>query len=244
MRQTYDKEKVSLNLARIKTHGENFEIVIDPDNAVKFRHGEGNIRDALKSEKVFKDAEKGDLASEHHMQEVFQTTDTLKVAEKIIKEGSIQVSDEYRDNLKNERKKQILEMITKDGADANTGVPVTANRLSNALREAGINIDIFRKAEDQIKEIIEKLRPVLSLTFEKKVLNIRIPSNNAAKLYGFVDSHGNIADQAWLSDGSWSCKLEISAGLVTKFVDELKSKTRGDVEIEIEKKQIAKQKKQ
>ena len=80
-----DKEKISLNLARIKTRGKNFEIVIDPDNAVKFRHGKANIRDALKSENIFKDAIKGELTSENDMKNIFKTTDTLKIAEKIIK---------------------------------------------------------------------------------------------------------------------------------------------------------------
>lgn len=237
-----DKERVSLNLARIKTQGENFEIVIDPDNAVKFRHGQANIRDALKSENIFKDAIKGDMASEQHMKNIFKTTDTLKIAEKIIKDGSIQVSDEYRDKLRSEKMKVITEILTKNAADANTGAPLTATRINNAFREANVHVDIFKKAEEQIEELVSKLRPVLSLTFEKKILEIRIPADNAAKLYGYVDSKTEIIDQAWLTDGSWSCKVEIAAGMVTEFLDELKSKTHGDIEISVENKPKEKKK--
>ena len=237
-----DKEKISLNLARIKTRGKNFEIVIDPDNAVKFRHGKANIRDALKSENIFKDAIKGELTSENDMKNIFKTTDTLKIAEKIIKDGSIQVSDEYRDKLRSEKLKVITEILIKNAADANTGEPVTATRINNAFREANVHVDIFKKAEDQIQELVSKLRPVLSLTFEKKILDIRIPANNAAKLYGYVDSKTDIIDQAWLTDGSWSCKAEIAAGIVTEFLDELKSKTHGDIEISVENKPQEKKK--
>jgi len=236
MRQTYDKEKISLNVARLKTHGKNFEVVIDPDNAVKYRHGQAGIRDALKSENIFKDAVKGELASEQHMKEVFKTNDALRIAERIIRDGSIQVSDEYRDKLREEKKKAIIEMLLRDGADANTGMPLTATRISNALREAKVSIDIFKKAEDQLEEVVSKLRPVLPITFEKKILDIRIPASNAARLYGFVDSQGRIIDQAWLSDGSWSCRIELAAGMVPGFMDELKSRTHGDVEIKIESK--------
>lgn len=236
MRQTYDKEKISLNLARLKTQGENFEVVIDPDNAVKFRHGATDIRAAVKAEHIYKDAIKGELASEQHMNKIFKTTDALKVAEIIIKDGSIQVSDEYRDKLRSEKMKTITERIIKNGADANTGAPLSATKLSNALREAGVNIDIFKKAEDQIDEIIKKLRPVLAITFEKKILEIRIPPDNAAKLYGFVNSNTKFLDQAWLSDGSFSCKVEIAAGMVNEFVDELKSKTHGNIEVTVESK--------
>lgn len=236
MRQTYDKEKVSLNLARLRTHGENFEVVIEPDNAVRFRHGAGDIRDALKAEHIYKDAVKGELASEQNMNKIFKTTNALSIAERIIKEGSIQVNDEYRDKLRSEKKKQLVEMLMKNAADANTGMTLNATRISNAFHEAKVNIDIFKKTEDQIEEVINKLRPVLPLTFEKKILDIRIPATNAAKLYGFVNSNGKILDQTWLTDGSWSCKAELSAGMVSSFVDELKSKTHGDVEIKVEDK--------
>ena len=236
MRQTYDKEKISLNVARLRAHGKNFEVVIDPDNAVKYRHGQADIRDALKSENIFRDAVKGELASEQDMKEVFGTDDNLIIAGRIINEGSIQVSDEYREKLREEKKKAIIEMILRNGADANTGMPLTATRINNAFREAKISIDIFRKAEEQLGEVISKLRPVLPITFEKKILDIRIPPSNAARLYGFVDSQGRIIDQAWLSDGSWSCRVELAAGMVTGFIDELKSRTHGDVEIKVENK--------
>ena len=79
-----------------------------------------------------------------------------------------------------------------------------------------------------------KLKPVLHISFEKKTLSIRIPAANAAKLYGVVARRAKIIDEAWLSDGSWSCKAELSPGAVNALVDELKSKTHGDIEITIE----------
>lgn len=236
MRQTFDKEKISLNVARMKTHGENFEVVIDPDNAVNFRHGKADIREALKSENIFKDAIKGERASEQHMKEIFGTTDTLKIAEKLIKDGSIQINDEYREKLRKEKGTIIIGILIKNAVNTKTGKPVTATEINNALNQAKINFDMFKSAEDQVDEIVDKLRPVLPLTFEKKILEIRIPSNNAAKLYGFVTSKTQLVDEAWLSDGAWSCKAEIAAGMANDFIDELKSKTHGDVEVSVESK--------
>jgi ribosome maturation protein SDO1 len=231
---TFDQEKISINVARLKSHGENFEVVIDPENAIKFRHGEGDVREALKAERIFNEALKGDPASETMLMQVFKTTDALRIAEQIIKEGIIQVSDEYKEKLKAQVKKELIEIIIKDGVDHNTGEPLTATKLSNALNEANIHPDIFKKAKEQVNDIIAKLKPVLSISFEKKILNIRIPSANAAKLYGTVAHRAKIVDEAWLSDGSWSCKAELSPGAVNALVDELKSKTHGDIEISIE----------
>jgi ribosome maturation protein SDO1 len=234
--QTFDQERVSINVARLKTHGENFEIVIEPEKAIKYRHGEGDIRDALKAEKIFHEALRGDFASDEKLQEAFKTTDALKIAEKILKEGSIQINDEYRDKLRSESKKHFIELVLKNGVDADTGSPITATKLSNAMNEAKIHLDIFNKVEPQVDEMITKLRPVLRISFEKKTLNIRIPAVNAGKLYGVVARQGKIVEEAWLSDGSWSAKVECVPGAVAVLMDELKSKTHGDVEISIEQK--------
>jgi len=242
MRQTYDKEKVSLNLAKLKTRGEDFEIVIEPEIAIKVRHGEANIREALKSEHIYREALKGELASEQVLQEVFNTTDADKIAERIIKEGSIQINDEYRDKLRNEKKKQFIEMIVKDASDSNTGAPLTATRISNAMTEAKVHLDIFKKVSEQVDEMIKKLRPILPLSFERKILNIRLPSTYAAKLYGLVARKSKIVEEAWLSDGAWSAKVELPAGMVNELVDSLKHETHGDVEIAVEqiKKEVKK----
>ena len=50
-------DNVSFNLARLKKSNYNFEVVIDPELAFKFRHGEINdVSDVLKSEHIFFDA--------------------------------------------------------------------------------------------------------------------------------------------------------------------------------------------
>ncbi|MFH0870684.1 MAG: ribosome assembly factor SBDS [archaeon] len=231
---TFDKEKVSMSLAKLKTHGHDFEVVIDPDNAIKLRHGEANIRDALKAPNVFRDAMKGELASEQLMQEIFNTNDQSAVAEKIIKDGELHFTDEYKDNVRNDKKKVIIAILLRDAADANTGNALTEGKITGAMSKAKINIDIYKKPEDQLPDIIAKLRTALPITLEKKILAIRIPALNAAKLYGTVTSRTRIVSENWLGDGSWSCRAELPAGKVSELMDELKSKTHGDVEINVE----------
>ena len=93
---TYDKERFSVNLARLKKGSEKFEVVINSDQAILFKQGKGPIKDALVNEQIFSDAKKGMVASEKLMQGYFKTTDVLKVAEVIIKQGQIQLTKEYR----------------------------------------------------------------------------------------------------------------------------------------------------
>jgi len=87
-RTTYDPEKFNLNVARIKKGGENYEIVVDPDSAIAFKEGkEIEIIDILKYEKIFSDAQKGQLSPEKNFKESFGTEVILEIAKIILEKG-------------------------------------------------------------------------------------------------------------------------------------------------------------
>ena len=147
--QTFDRERVSFNLAKLKKGGETFEIAIDPDLAIDLKHGKDvDMRDVLKSEDIFSDAKKGTLASESKMHELFNTSDPLKVAEAIINDGQIQLSSEYREKLREEKKNKIVNIIHRNAIDPKTNLPHPPQRIENAFKEAKVHIDEFKKAEE------------------------------------------------------------------------------------------------
>jgi ribosome maturation protein SDO1 len=229
-----DAAKLSLNLAKLKKGGEKFEIVVDPDLAIKYTQGEEiPIREVLMSEEIFSDSQKGEHASETTMQSVFATKDLLKIAEIILKEGEIQLTSEYRSEVREKKKKKILEIIHRNAVDPKTGLPHPLTRLENAFDEVKIQIDERRKAEDQISGILKKLMPVLPIKFELKEIELHIPATYAGKLYGLVSSFGKILNNEWLNDGSWKCVIEIPAGLQTELYDALNNKTHGSVDARV-----------
>ncbi|MEK6837263.1 MAG: hypothetical protein AABX69_01310, partial [Nanoarchaeota archaeon] len=71
----FGKEKPHFNLARMNAGGENFEVVIHPEQAIAFKQGQGDIKDVLVYDRIFADAKKGLAASEHVMKNVFKTTE-------------------------------------------------------------------------------------------------------------------------------------------------------------------------
>jgi len=79
-------------IARIKVKGKHYEILVDVNKALKLKKGEKTgISEALASEGVFYDAQKGLRASNEDLKEAFGTTDQMQVAEKIVKSGEIQI---------------------------------------------------------------------------------------------------------------------------------------------------------
>ena len=231
---TFDKEKVSFNLGKLKKEGTMYEIVVDPDLAISFKAGKQiEVREVLKAEHIFLDAKKGNLASEDLLQKAFDTDDALKVAEIILKEGEIQVTSEYREKKREEKKRKILQLIHINAMDPTTKLPHPLTRLENAFAEAKIHIDENKKAEDQVHDVLAKLRPIIPIKIEQRKIEVHIPANYAAKMYGTMKGYGTIKKEEWLNDGSWKVQIEIPAGLQTDFFDELNSKTHGSVETKI-----------
>jgi len=232
--QTYDREKFSINLAKLKKGGENFEVVINSDNAIAFKQGKDiAIEDVITNEKIFTDAKKGLLASEKLVQQLFNTIDVKEVAKIIIKEGEIQLTAEYKQKLRDEKKKRIVNFIHTNGVDPRTGLPHPITRIENAFEEAKIHIDEFKPQEKQIDEILKKLRVILPIKFEIDEIEIKIPAAYAAKMYSVVKSFAKILKDEWLNDGSWKCIVEMPAGLKQDFFDKLNSMTHGEIETKI-----------
>jgi ribosome maturation protein SDO1 len=226
--QAFDREKVHLNVARLKKAGETFMVVVDPELALDFKNGKNvDIGEVLKSEHVFEDPRKGLKISDAALLSVFGTSDVREVAKKIIKEGELQLTSEQRDREVEQKRKKIINIIHINAIDPSTGLPHPLQRIENALEEAKIHIDERREAEEQIEEIVKKLRPIIPIKFATKQVEILIPGNYAAKLYSTVKNYGKLLKEDWLSDGSWKVIIDMPAGLQMELMDALNSKTHG-----------------
>ncbi len=232
--QLFDHQKLDINLAELKSHGLKFEIVIDPDLAIDYKQGkEVDIVDVLKSEEIFIDAQKGNLAGEAELLKVFQTTEPLKIAKVIIEKGDIQLTADFREKVRTEKRNKIITMIHRNAMDPKTGLPHPPQRIENAFSEAKIHIDEFKKAEDQVEEIVKKLTLILPIRFAMKTIQVHIPGEFATKLYGRIQNFGKIKSENWENDGSWLAEVEIPAGLQNEFFDELNKETHGNMESKI-----------
>ena len=218
----------TLNIARIKKGTDVFEIVVNPDKAMYFRHHpETNVSEAVAYPKIYSDAKKGLLASEQRMTAVFGTADPLEVAKQILLKGEIKVTQEYRKQLLEQKKKRIIDIVHKQGVDPRTNAPHPLNRIEAAIEEAKVRIDEHKAAEMQVPEILKQLRPILPIKLVIKELDVVIPAQYAPKAHAVIKMFGKIIKEHWESDGSWNGKIEIPGGLETEFYDKLNSMTHG-----------------
>ncbi len=221
----------TLNLARIKKGTDVFEIVVNPDQAMYFKHHpEANIRDAIVYPKIYADAKKGLLASEQRMVAIFGTSDPLEVAKQILMTGEVQVTQEYRKQLLEQKRRRIIDIVHKQGVDPRSNAPHPINRIEAALIEAKVRIDEYKAPELQVPDVLKQLRPILPIKMVTKELDVVIPAQYAPKAYAVIKMFGKILKERWESDGSWNGKIEIPGGLETEFYDKLNSMTHGQAQ--------------
>lgn len=218
-------------IAKLKTHGKTFEVFVDPDGALAFKRGDPvKIENILAVEDVFSDARNGDRPAEQDVINAFGTTDALKIAEKIINEGELQLTTEQRRKIQEDKKKQVIAFIARNAINPQTKAPHPPARIETAMDEAGIHIDPMKSVEEQVDITMKAIRPIIPIRFEEVKIAVKLPPEYAAKAYGGVAKFGNLLKQEWQNDGSWIGVISIPAGMQDELYSLLNSLTKGSAE--------------
>jgi ribosome maturation protein SDO1 len=222
-------------IARLDSHGERFEIFVDPElaHAFKFDEKKPELSEILAVEDIFKDAHKGDRSPDEVLNKIFGSTDVMFVATKILEKGEIQLTTEQRKKMQEEKRKQIVSLICRNCINPVNKTPHPPQRIEIAMDEAKVNIDPFKSAEAQVNEVIKELRPILPIRMEMAQIAIKTPAENYGKLTGEIRSYGKVLKEEWTKSGEWICLVEIPAGLQIEFFDLLNSRTHGEVQTKL-----------
>ena len=221
-------------IARIERSGERFEVIVKPEAVQKLRDGkEVNVLENLAIDEIFRDARKGSKASEEKMEAFFGTTEPVQVAREIIKRGEIQLTTEQRREMQEAKRRQVIQYIAANAINPQTGTPHPPQRIENAMEEAKVHVDPFKPVQEQVKDVLDALRPLIPIRFEKARIAVRLTAEDSAKCYGDIKAFGTILREEWQPNGSWIGVVEMPAGMQTEFLERLNAKTKGNVEAKI-----------
>jgi ribosome maturation protein SDO1 len=212
MRDGYMPES-KMTVVKLVIEGNKFEILVKPDLALEYRLGKRNdLTNILISDEVYSDANKGSRASSDKLSKYFKTNDSGEVARQILLNGELSLTTEQRRKMVEEKRRQIIDYISKSFVDPKTHLPHPPLRIQSAMEDARVSIDPFKKAEEQAKSIIDALRKVLPLKSENFQLTVTIPANHSAHGYSALKSIVNNKSDEGLDDGSVRVTLEVNAG--------------------------------
>lgn len=208
---------------RIKKAGKHFETLVNLEDAMKFKKGESNFIQA-ETDVIFRDMKKGERAPTNDLEEAFGTTDVNEIVKKIVKEGEILTTQEFRDAEQEKKFRQIVDFIVTNAVDPQTGNPFTTERVKNALEQAHVNIK-NTSVENQINEVLEKLSKIIPIKLDTKRVKVTIPAAHTGRAYGVVAQYKETEN--WLNDGSLEVTVKVPSGMIMDFYDKLNSVTHG-----------------
>ncbi|MBI2543152.1 MAG: ribosome assembly factor SBDS [Candidatus Aenigmarchaeota archaeon] len=227
-------------IGRLAVAGQKFEILVDPNKAMDFKSGKNvSVDDVLAYPIIYKDVKTTEAVPEHDLQKAFGTIDVYKIAEKILKEGEIQLTTEQRREMVEQKKNQIVALISKRGINPQTNTPHPEQRILNAMDKVGVNIDPFIDAELQMEKIVNSIKPLIPLKFQNVVLQVKIPPQFAGRSFQVLKSAGKVVQEQWLNDGSLQVSVQMFAGVMDEFVQKVSNMTHGNFESKIIKREDA-----
>ncbi|MBD3229465.1 MAG: ribosome assembly factor SBDS [Candidatus Lokiarchaeota archaeon] len=219
-------------IAEYEQDGYTFEIIVHPEKSWAYREGKNvDITDVLEGYIIFEDARRGRKAMKDDLEYVFGTDEVFKIADQILKHGTIQLTTERRKKLVEEKKEDIIKYIVKNSIDPTKNTPHPPARIERAMEEANVQIDPWEDTKSQAEKIVSELTAIIPIRLEVLKIALKIPSKFASKSYSIVEKYGTIEKDEWQKDGSWIVVLEIPAGLQQKLLDELKSLTKGKFDL-------------
>ena len=223
-------------VVRYTYSGDKFELLVKPDPAFDYKTGKlSEISKILISEEIYTDSNKGTRATNEKLNQVFKTTDPAKIAEIIMKKGELNLTTEQRKKMTSEKRKHLVTFIAKTYVDPRSHLPHPPLRIEQALDDGRVSIDPFKNIDEQVKEVVEKLRPIIPLKSENIILEISVPAQFVAQSYTVLKSTGTLKKEDWQTNGSLKAILEIPAAARPHVIDRLGSITKGTATVEVVK---------
>ncbi|OLB47404.1 ribosome assembly factor SBDS [Candidatus Bathyarchaeota archaeon] len=220
--------------ARLAKGQDHFEILVKPQEALDYKLGKQvPISQVLLIEEVYSDSSKGTRASEEKLQKYFGTTDPARVAEEVMKSGELQLTTEQRRQLVEDKRRQIISIISRNAIDPRTGTPHPPLRIEQAMGQIRLSLDPYKSAEEQSKMVIEELRPILPLKIEQMRIAVKVFPEHAARAYNAFKSFGNVSREEWQSDGSLVAVVEMPAGMYGSFIEKVGKLTQGTIQSKV-----------
>ena len=222
--------------ARLESHGERFEVLVDPDAALSIKRSEfdGDLEEVIAAEDIFEDASRGDRPPENALEEVFGTTDPMEIIPEVIERGEIQITAEQRREMQEQKRRDLINRITRNAVNPQMDdAPHPPERIESALEETDFRIDPMEPVENQVDEALDKLRPVIPIRFDTITVAAQLPADYAGSGQAKLREFGDLQSEEWQPDGSWIGVIEFPAGMQNDFYDLVNEVSSGEAETQI-----------
>ena len=208
-------------LARMEKGGKRYEVLLNPDLVEAFKADPDSIdlNAFMAMDEVFHDARGGERPTAEAIEKTFATQDIKTIATVILSKGSIQLTTAQRKAMVERMRQQIVHQIHIQAVDPKTKSPHPKTRIELALDESRYSVDPFKRLEDQVEEAINRLKPMIPLSFESIRLAFKVPGAAYGQVSRILRPYQQ--KEQWLENGSWASVIECPAGMKPDLIDQV-----------------------
>ena len=201
--------------------GKRYELLVDPDSVEDFKTKPESVdlNNFLAMDEVFHDIRGGERPTGDAIEKTFGTQDIFEIAKTILEKGSIQLTTSQRKARVEQMRQQIVHEIHTQAVDPKTKSPHPKTRIELALEESRYSVDPFKRLDDQVKDAIELLKPMIPLSFESIRIAVRVPGSAFGSASRILRPY--LEKEQWLENGTWAAIIEIPAGMKDTLVSKL-----------------------
>lgn len=209
--------------------GKDFEILVDPELAkkVKFEDEDHEIQRLLFVQEIFTDAGAGERASVDELDAEFGTKQIMEAAEEIFEKGEMELTTDQKADMREEKRKQVVNMIARRVQNPQTGNPHPPKRIENALEEAGFHIEAMDDIEEKFSEAVDMIKPIIPVSLEEKSMAVKIPNDKTGKAYDILQQKTDLEEEQWGNEYFYA-KITLPAGILEELMREIQEVTGGD----------------
>lgn len=208
-------------LARLEKGGKRYEILVDPDLVDTFKNDPSgvDVDEFFAMDEVFHDARGGERPTAESIESAFGTQDIMEIAKIIFEKGSIQLTTNQRKAMVERMRQKIVHHIHSQAVDPKTKSPHPVTRIELALDESRYSVDPFKNLDAQIKDAVDRLKPLIPLSFETLRLAFKVPGSGYGGAMRILRPFQ--IKEGWLEDGSWASVVEIPAGMKGEIIGQI-----------------------
>lgn len=221
----------------LKIQGEKFQVLVDFDKLNEFKKNTENVSvyDVLADTKIFRDQKKGELASENHLNAVFEGKSEEDILKIILLKGDCQIPTAYLNKLRDEKKVQVVNYIVENAINGQTKGKFTPTMVSDEVDKLKFNFDYNKSFESQAEEVVELLKKVMPIRISRIIMEINVPGQHCGAFYGPFRKYGKITKEYFDDDGNLHLHIEIAETKIDEVVNYIKNNSNGEGEYFVSK---------
>lgn len=210
----------------------NFEVLVDFDKLNEFKKNQEKVSvfDVLADDKVFKDQKKGELASENELETHFNTNNQEQILKTILLEGECQIPTAYKNKLREEKKKQVVNYISENATNPQTRGKYVNTMIQSEIDKLRFNYEINKDYIPQANEVLKLLKKVMPIAITKSKIQMRIPGMHCGNFYGQFRQLGKTTNEKFDDNGNLCLEMEVSDSVVDRVIEEIKRKSNNEAE--------------